>query len=226
MVNTLPEPQNLVTDVWIKVSWDEFLTLAKQPEYEQGRFYYDSGLVKIETMPIGSGHGRDNTLLSQVVSLYGALKNVRMAGFTNGSFRKRGVCECQPDMAFYIGADFQIPPKTSQPVDVDEFGAPHLAIEIASTTLNDDLGRKRLLYERLGVQEYWVVDVEAGEVIAFEVFDGGSRQTQVSKVLPELQVATIEEALKRSQTEDDGTINRWLLETFSAKKGKLPNDFS
>jgi hypothetical protein len=28
---------------------------------------------------------------------------------------------------------------------------PHLVIEVATTTLSDDLGRKRLLYERLGV---------------------------------------------------------------------------
>ncbi|MBF2050245.1 MAG: hypothetical protein IGS54_23240 [Elainella sp. C42_A2020_010] len=44
-----------------------------------------------------------------------------------------------PDFT-YIGTDFQIPPKTSQPVDVNEYGAPHLAIKIASTSLNDDLG--------------------------------------------------------------------------------------
>ena len=216
MVSTLSEPQNCVTDAWVKATWDEFLVLADKSEYEQSRFYYDSGLVRIETMPVGSGHSQDNTILAQTVSLYGTVKNIRLKGFINGSFRKQGIRECQPDLAFYIGDDFQMPPKTSQPVDVDVFGAPHLAIEIASTTLNDDLGRKRLLYERLGVGEYWVVDVEAGEVIAFAVFDGGSRQIQTSNVLPELQIATIEAALKRSQTEDDGTINRWLLETFGA----------
>lgn len=210
--------QEMITDSWVRASWEEFLVQAERPEYEQGRFYYDNGCMRIETMPVGSGHSQDNTVLAQTVSLYGTVKNIRIKGFTNGSFRKRGVRECQPDLAFYVGADFQIPPKTSQPVDVDQFGAPHLAIEIASTTLNDDLGRKRLLYERLGVQEYWVVDVDAGEVIAFEVLDGGSRQIQESKVLPGLAIATIEEALKRSQTEDDGTLNRWLLETFSGKK--------
>ncbi|MBW4488750.1 MAG: Uma2 family endonuclease [Trichocoleus desertorum ATA4-8-CV12] len=215
MVSTSPTPKNLITDAWVKASWEEFLALADSPESEKARFYFDNGFMRVETMPVGSGHGRDNTLLSQVVSLYGTLKNIRIVGFTNGSFRKTGVRECQPDIAFYIGADFQIPPKSSEPVDVDQFGAPALVVEVASTTLNDDLGRKRLLYERLGVQEYWVVDVKAGEAIAFAVADGGSKQIQASQVLPGLAIAVVEEALQRSQTADDGEINRWLLQTFS-----------
>lgn len=215
MVNTLSVPQNLVTDTWVKASWEEFLALGESPELAKARFYYDNGSMRVETMPIGSGHSQDNTLLSQIVSLYGTVKHIRIKGFTNGSFRKPSVRECQPDMAFYIGADFRIPPKTSAPIDVNEFGAPRLVIEIASTSLNDDLGRKRLLYERLGVQEYWVVDVDAGEVVAFEVVDGGSKQLQESQVLPGLAIGLIEEALQRSQTQDDGEVSRWLLQVFN-----------
>ena len=84
-------------------------------------------------------------------------------------------------------------------MDVNLYGAPTLTIEVASTTLSDDLGQKRLLYERLGVQEYWVVNVEAATVIAFAIADGGSRQIQVSAVLPDLPMSVIEEALRRSQ---------------------------
>jgi hypothetical protein len=40
------------------------------------------------------------------------------------------------------------------------------------------------------------------------------RQVQVSLVLPELAIARIEEALRRSQIEEDGAVNRWLLKQF------------
>jgi Uma2 family endonuclease len=218
MVSTLPELQNLVTDAWVKASWETFLTLAENPEYEKGRFYYDDGYMRIEMAAVGPIHGRDNSVVARVVSLFATIKNIRVVEYINTSFRKSGVRECQPDSSFYIGAGCRLPPRTNSPVDVNQYDPPTLAIEIASTTLNDDLGRKRLLYERLGVQEYWVVDVSAGEVFAFDVFDGGSRQIQESKVLPGLGMAIVEEALKRSQTEDDGAMNRWLLQTFSASE--------
>ncbi len=220
MANTLPAPSTSPPEVqtsntWIKASWSEFLVAADALNADQSQFYYDNGCMRIETMPVGSGHSQDNTLLSQVVSLYGTLKNIRIKGFTNGSFRKQGMQECQPDMAFYVGDGFQIPPKDTDPIDVNVWGAPNLVIEIASTTLNDDLGRKRLLYERLGVQEYWVVDVAAAEVIAFAVRDGGSRQIQMSGILAGLDLAIVQEALQRNQTEEDGAINRWLLQIFA-----------
>ncbi|MEM9906646.1 MAG: Uma2 family endonuclease [Cyanobacteria bacterium P01_D01_bin.44] len=215
MVNTLPTPSTLTTNTWVETTWDEFLVFAEHPELKKARFYYDAGWMRIETMPIGSAHGQDNSILATVVSLYGTLKNISFVSFTNSSFRKTGERECQPDLAYYIGPNVKRPPKNNQPVDVNLYGPPALAIEVSATTLSDDLGQKRLLYERLEVQEYWVVNVEETTVIAFAIADGGSRQIQVSAVLPELSMSVIEEALRRSQTEDDGAVNRWLLKQFS-----------
>lgn len=222
MVNTLPFPQNLTTDTWVRATWEEFLAACDRllvpsdnyPAHAKARCYYDAGWMRVETVGIGSAHGQDNSILAAVVTLYGTLKNIPHIAFTNGSFRKIGERECQPDLAYYIGTGVQRPPKNNQPVDVNEYGAPTLAIEIASTTLNDDLGQKRLLYERLGVREYWVVDVQNAIVIAFAVAEGGSRQIQVSQVLPGLAMKTVEEALQQSQTADDTEVNRWLMQQF------------
>jgi len=46
-----------------------------------------------------------------------------------------------------------------------------------------------------GVKEYWVIDVNAGQVIAFALAKGSSR-IQDSQVLLGLQISLVEEALK------------------------------
>jgi Uma2 family endonuclease len=215
MVSTLPNPKNIVTDVWVQATWADFLAASADSEAAKTTCYYDVDWMRIETMPIGFAHGKDNSILASLVNLYGTLKNVPYVSFTNSSFQKIGERECQPDLAFYVGLELPIIPRSNSPVNLDVHPAPTLVIEIAATTLSDDLGQKRLLYERLGVREYWVVDVELAVVTAFEVQNGGSRQILVSQVLVGLDIAIVEAALRRSQTEDDGTINRWLMQEFA-----------
>jgi Uma2 family endonuclease len=222
MLNIVSSPQNLVTETWVQATWEEFTAVCDQlndrSELEKAQCYYDTGWMRIETMGTGSGHGQDNTLLSQVVSLFGIIRNIRLKGFTNTSFRRVGVRECQPDLAFYTADDIPapFPPKTTELINVETYGAPTLAIEISVSTLSDDLGQKRLLYERLGVREYWVVDVENASMIAFAVKDGGSWEIQVSQVLSGLTMQTIEKALQQSQTLDDTEVNRWLMQQFQS----------
>jgi Uma2 family endonuclease len=216
MSTMLTDRSTLVTDTWVKATWEEFLAASQNSEIEKTRCYYDSGWMRIETMGIGLGHSQDNTLISQVVSLYCIVNHVRLKGFTNGSFQREGEKECQPDMAFYIGDDIPnpMPPKTTAVGDMDLYGTPTLIIEVASTSLNDDLGRKRLLYERLNVREYWILDVLGAEMLAFGMSAQGSRQIRVSEVLPGLAMCTIEEALRRNQTEDDTEISQWLMQVL------------
>ncbi|MCU0568672.1 MAG: Uma2 family endonuclease [Oculatellaceae cyanobacterium Prado106] len=218
MVNILPTPSQQAKDSWVFATWEEFLVASGNAELDKTRCYYDSGWMRIETMGVGSGHSQDNTLISQVVSLYGIVKGLAVKGFTNGSFRREGERECQPDMAFYLGEEIPnpFPPKTTEIVDVDRYGAPTLVIEVASTSLNDDLGRKRLLYERLAVQEYWIVDVLGGSILAFAIADRGSREIQISQVLPGLSMSLIESALRRNQTENDTAVSQWLMQEFSS----------
>ncbi|MBW4574429.1 MAG: Uma2 family endonuclease [Aphanothece sp. CMT-3BRIN-NPC111] len=206
---------NFVTDTWVPASWEEFMALADNPAYEKGKFYYHQGYIRIEMSPVGPRHGRQNSIVSYVILLFASLKNIPIVEFTNTSFRKAGIDEFQPDLAFYIGSGLKVPPETNSPVNLSEYDPPTLVVEIGASSISDDLGRKRLLYERAGVQEYWVNDANVQDAIAFSIAEGRSGEIQESLVLPGLTLALVKEALQRSQTEDDGTITRWLLQTFS-----------
>ncbi|MGD1703040.1 hypothetical protein [Dapis sp. BLCC M229] len=61
------------------------------------------------------------------------------------------------------------------------------------TYLADDKGEKGLLYEAVNVAEYWIVDVQNVEIIAFAVADGGSRKIDRSQVLPGLDISLLNE---------------------------------
>lgn len=53
-------------------------------------------------------------------------------------------------------------------------------------------------------------------MVAFSIDEEGrSGQIRASGVLPGLEMALVEEALGRSQTENDGAIARWLMKTLN-----------
>jgi len=215
MVSSFSALKILETDIWVKSTWEDFLALAENPDYEKGKFYYYRGYMRSEMLPVGPLHARENSIISRVISIYATLKNIRIVELINASFRKSLGGEFQPDLSYYIGSEFQLPPRTNTPINLNEMQPPALVVEIGATSVNDDLGMKRLLYEQSEVQEYWVVDVSAADVIAFEISQGRSGEVQESRVLPGLAIALVEEAVQRSETQDDGEINRWLLQTFS-----------
>jgi Uma2 family endonuclease len=210
LITTVP------TDTWVKADWDDFITFADDPTLVNGRFYYDHGYMRIEMSPLGTSHGRDNTVIPLVINLYATVKNLPIVGLTNTSFRKTGIQEAQPDLAFYIGNDLRFPPRSNAPINLNEMIPPTLVVEIAASSLQDDLNRKQTLYQRLGVKEYWVVNVNASQVIAFSLSAGTATVINSSQALSGLAISLVEVALRRSQSEDDGAISRWLLATFQA----------
>ena len=208
--------QVLETDIWVKATWEKFLAFADDSTWEKGKFYYYEQQMRVEMSPVGPRHGRHNSIIPYVVILFATLRNIRVVQFTNTSFRKAGIGEFQPDLAYYIGSDLRVPPDDSNlPIDLNQYDPPNLVIKIGASSFNDDLGGKRLLYEGTGIGEYWVERANTGEVFAFGINGGGSRRIQESRILPGLEIALVEEALNRSLTQDDGEINRWLIQTFS-----------
>ena len=202
----------LPTDTWVDCSWNEFIQIVENQVIEKANFYYHNGQVRIEMPPVGSDHADNNGIIVILINLFGIAKNLPMRLRVNCSYRKAGVREAQPDVSYYIGGT--IAPTGSSVVDLDNNSPPDLVIEIADTSLADDLGQKRLLYEDLAVNEYWVVDVKKVQITAFKIIPhGGSQRISESNVLPGLAIALLEEGLRRSRETDNTSVASWFLAT-------------
>lgn len=164
--------------------------------------------------PIGNDHACDHTVVIVAVGLFSALRNITLTGRDNCTYRKTGHSEAQPDVSYYIGDAASAIPWGTTIIDLDQYPAPTLVIEIANTSLADDKGEKRLLYEALGVGEYWVVDVANVQILAFAIADGGSKRITESQVLPGLNLSLLEDTLRRTRETPQSEVIRWLLTQF------------
>jgi Uma2 family endonuclease len=206
------------TDIWIAATWEEFIQLSQAPDYADTKGYYFNGQMRFESMAaLGNPHSRDHYSVLAAVSLFTSVHQIDIDGHDNCTYRKTGYQEVQPDASFYIGETAEVVPWDAPIIDLDHYPPPDLAIEVAYSSLADDKGEKRLLYEALGVREYWIVDVQNVQIIAFAIANQGSRRITQSQVLPGLDLAILEAALRKSRTMNHGKVSVWLLSQFGPR---------
>ncbi|MBE9008700.1 Uma2 family endonuclease [Pseudanabaenaceae cyanobacterium LEGE 13415] len=203
------------TDTWVVASWQDYLQAIEHPEFEKAKSYYYDRKFRIEMTPLGHDHAADNTSANNAVALFCIAKAIPAKGLNNCTFRKTGVREAQPDLAYYLNENADVVPWGTSLIDLDRFPAPDLVIEIANTSLSDDQGEKRLLYEDLQVKEYWIFDVKNVRVLAFAIENQGSRRITESLVLPNLSIALLQQALQRTRQENQSQVGAWLLSEFN-----------
>ncbi len=202
------------TDTWISATWEEYIQTIENPIYAKAKSYYYQGKFRIEMSPVSHDHASDNSLISAAIIIFCCLKNIRSKSLTNCSYRKIGTQEVQPDISYYIGDNTNIIPWGTSIVDLDTYPSPDLVIEIANTSLSDDKGEKRLIYEDLKVKEYWIVDVKNVNIIAFTMVDSGSKRITESQVLPGLVIGVLKEALQQSRSIDQNEVIASLFSQF------------
>jgi Uma2 family endonuclease len=212
MVQNKPK---LLSNTWFRATWQEFLQIIDDPAYAKAKGYYYDGQMRLE-MGVGPDHASSNTIIILIIAIICSLKGIPVKGLTNCSYRKTGVREAQPDVSYYIGERAALAPQGSSIVNLDQTPPPDLAIEIADSSLNDDLGKKRLLYEDLGISEYWVIDVENAQIIAFQMVSNGSKRIEQSQVLQNLEIKIIREAIEQQQQMDDSQLVTWLMTKFQS----------
>jgi Uma2 family endonuclease len=215
--------EKLTTNTWIKTDWAKYISTIESPDQENTKGYYYNGYMRTEDLFVGADVSRSKPLIYFAILLFGMAKEIPISGFVNCSYRKFEARECQPDISFYIGDRANLSPTGKSVVNLDEQAIPNLVVEISNTTINDDLGAKRFLYEEMGVSEYWIVDVQNTLIYAFEIIVGeaspsefrDSRRIDTSLVLPELSIDTITTALTLSKEQDQSQIGKWLMSEFN-----------
>ena len=205
-----------VFNAWVPASWEEFVRLTDDPAYAKAKGYYFNRQMRIETVGVGPDHARENTLLILVIGLFCGINGIPIIGLTNCSYRKAGLREAQPDISYYVGDRATLAPQGRAIANLDDTPPPDLAIEIADSSLADDLGTKRLLYEELNVAEYWVVDVATCQIIAFQIADRGSRRITVSQVLAGLDISVLQDALELAKQSDNSQVVAQLMARFQS----------
>jgi Uma2 family endonuclease len=208
---------NFTPNEWEYKNWENFLAIADHPDYAKAKCYYFESRMRVETMGVGPNHAISNGLIYAAIVLYCALKQIQSRGLVNASYRQPDQTESQPDISYYFQASAINLPDSNTIIDLETYPAPDLAIEIAATSLSEDLGTKRSLYESLGVKEYWVIDVESNQILAFQILSvQASQPIRESIVLPGLELSLLEEALRSRTTCDDSQIMARLLTQFQS----------
>lgn len=205
----------LPTDTWVNATWDEYLQAIDDPAYAKARSYYYNGRMRLEmAAALGNPHSRDHFIVIAAIALFAGLQKLELDGHDNCTYRKAGYEDAQPDVSFYIGANAEAIPWEATIINLDTYPPPDLVIEVAYSSLGDDKGEKRLLYEAMGVREYWIIDVQHAQILAFTIENLGSRRIEQSQVLPGLAISVLEEALRRSRQTNHGKVSAWLVEQF------------
>lgn len=214
-MTTLASVPAFQLNTWIPSSWDEFVSLAEEPTYAKLKGYYYQGRMRFEPMSTGADHSKDHTIIILAIGLYAMVRQIPLNTHDACSYRKTGHDECQPDASCYIGQNATAIPYGTRVIDLDRYPLPDLVIEVSDTTLGDDKGEKRLQYEDLRIPEYWIVNVQTGEILAWEIApDGSSRRIQTSQVLARLDLGLLTETLKRSRQENQSVTLAWLMTQF------------
>ncbi|ACK74088.1 protein of unknown function DUF820 (plasmid) [Gloeothece citriformis PCC 7424] len=204
----------IVTNTWIPAEWEAFCSIIEDPVYEKAKAYYYHHHMRLEMSPVGFDHSTNHSIIIVAINLFCILNNIPFQLADNCSYRQTGIKECQPDISVYVAEQANIIPQGTNIVNIDQYPPPDLVVEVAKTSLLDDLGTKRSLYETLGVKEYWIVDVDNTAIIAYKMENKGSYQIQCSQVFLGLDISILEEALRQSRQSDQSAVGRWLMTQF------------
>jgi Uma2 family endonuclease len=203
-----------------QATWEDYLYRVENPQSELERVFFDCGSLWIEDMGNeGINHARSCKLITMILASWFVKQGKSKFDLLGGcGMEKPPYQAAAPDEILYISENFpQDRSGESRRINLNEWRVPDLAVEIADTTLASDLDRKKQLYLKLEVPEYWVVDVRGKRVLAFRLVDGKYQECTESVALVGLPIELLDRTLERMDNHN-GNAAFW----FAAQIQNLP----
>ena len=166
-----------------------FLALAGSGALDEieGRIELISGTMTIAPPPGGSHQRAERKLLAAVFeALFRHSAQERLAVQTSGGLELDRETLVSPDLMVVSHRDHD---GVWQPGDVV------LLVEVAQSSLSLDLGNKADLYAAAGIQDYWVMAVDAQEIVIHRNPHEGRYRTTLTLSATEQATALLEPAL-------------------------------
>ncbi|MEM8777642.1 MAG: Uma2 family endonuclease [Cyanobacteria bacterium P01_G01_bin.49] len=206
---------------WQAATWNDYVNYRDTLEDQRVKLYYYQNKFLIQMGKEGINHASINDLFTIILFIwFSKYPEISMNTFGGVLLEKPEKRSASPDLVVYLGEDYpNWKPGESRYINLDTWRVPNLVGEISDTTLSSDLDEKKHLYANLGIPEYWVIDVQAKRVFAFQLQESDTYQeSQVSLVLQGLPIALLAQTIERLEQETNSRAANWFAQKISELK--------
>ncbi|MEO0540452.1 MAG: Uma2 family endonuclease [Cyanobacteria bacterium P01_A01_bin.105] len=194
-------------------TWQDYVGVRDGIDWQ--KIAFNRGWLWFDMSTEGPNHAALSDLVTAIFFVWAFLHpEVPLQSYGRALIENPDTQACAPDLLLYKGDN--IPKlKTDEPrrISLTRHRLPDLVGEIADTSLSLDLDEQKQLYARLGICEYWVIDVKGKRVFAFALTEAGVYEPlQVSQVLAGLPIALVEQTLERTETDTNTAAASWLMQ--------------
>ena len=185
---------------WKPATWEDYLRWRDDPTTEIIRLYFNQGQLLIDMGSKGINHASVSDLFTLLFGFwFNHYREQTAASFGRCLIEKPKTQAAAPDLVLYIGERVpQWQPGEPRRIDMTQWLVPDLVGEVSDTTLATDLDEKKQLYAALLIPEYWVINVQGKQVLAFRLQENGKyEQISHSIALENLKISLLEQTLER-----------------------------
>lgn len=203
---------------WEKATWEDYETLRDDQQNDHRKLFFNCEYLWVEMDAEGINHSKFGDLFAFILYILAdKFPDLKLSTFGGCQMEKRGIRAAAPDIVVYVGDNIPVwKSGQSRFIDLDQWRSPDLVGEISDTTLAIDLDEKKRLYASLGIAEYWVIDVLAARIFAFRLDESSVyQQCEVSQVLPNLEIALLEQTMAMLDTKTNTEAAIWFSQQLN-----------